>query len=222
MPDVRLNLIAAAVLISALAALPSLSAEGLSSGADASAARVASFLEGLRAEAGATRGLDTPETLALVGVGAGCGMNAFELFDAVHRWAASAGVRLRIGAESLREAARAYDIGRERVRSLLPLDLMTSLEIGAVLAPGQAALAATLDAPYSEYVEIGTIKLSPSFGFASMEPDRYLKPYGISVARFPMTASLSRLELYAPRKGAIYVNGIPKPKRWNLWPITKR
>jgi hypothetical protein len=212
---------AIAVLVLSLAARPA-SAEGLSSLADAFAPRVASFLEGLHAAPGETRGLDVPETLALIGVGAKQGMNAFELFDAVHRWAVSAGVRFRLEAAGLREAARVYDIGRERVRSLLPLDLMTGLEVGAALSPGQAALSATLAAPYSEYVEIGTIKLAESFGFAALEPDRYLKPYGISVSRFPVSASLNRLELYAPHKGAIYVNGLPRPKRWNLWPITKR
>jgi hypothetical protein len=197
-------------------------AEPLFSSADAFAPRVASFLQTLRARPGEMRGLDARETLALMDVGAKLGMNAFELLDAVNRWASSAGVRFRIEAEGLREAARAYDIGRERVRSLLPLDRMTSLEVGAVLSPGQAPLAATLAAPYSEYVEIGTIKLSTSFGFSALEPDRYLKPYGISVVRFPMSASLNRLELYAPHKGAIYMNGVPRPKRWNLWPICKR
>jgi hypothetical protein len=210
-----------AILVFAFGGRPSF-AEPLSSSADAFAPRVASFLQTLRARPGEMRGLDARETVDLMGVAAKHGMNAFELLDAVNRWASSAGVRIRIEAEGLHEAARAYDIGRERVRSLLPLDLMTSLEVGAVLSPGQAPIAATLEAPYSEYVEIGTIKLSRSFGFSALEPDRYLKPYGISVARFPVSASLNRLELYAPHKGAIYVNGVPKPKRWNLWPIRKR
>lgn len=183
---------------------------------------VEAFLGSLDAAAGGVRKLDTPETLALFGVGAGLGLNVFELLDAVHRWALPARVRLSIPGEALHEATRAFDMGRERVRSLLPLDLMTGLEIGAILSPGQDALAATLAEPYSEYVELGTIKLSTSFGFGELEPGRFLKPHGIAVARFPVVASLDRLELYAPRKGAIYVSGIPKPKRWNLWPITRR
>jgi hypothetical protein len=209
-----------AVLLFLGSAVCPLDAQELYSAADAFAPRVASFLEGLHAQPGAVRNLDKPETLALIGVGAKHGMNVFELFDAVHRWAVAANVRFHIGAEGLHEATRVYDIGRERVRSLLPMDLMTSLEVGAALSSGQVALSAALAAPYSEYVEIGTIRLATSFGFAVLEADRFLRPYGISVARFPVSASLNRLELYAPHKGAIYINNVPRPKRWNLWPIT--
>jgi hypothetical protein len=212
---------AAILLASCLLVLP-IAAEELSSSADSSAREVASFLDGLRAARGSNRSLDAEETLALIGVGAKQGLNVFELFDAVHRWAVVADVRFSFATEGIHEAVRVYDIGRERVRSLLPLDLMTSLEVGAALSPEQPALAATLAEPYSDYVEIGTINLAASFGFGAMEPDRFLKPYGISVSRFPVTASLDRLELYAPHKGAIYIYGMPKPKRWNLWPIASR
>lgn len=188
----------------------------------APAPRVAAFLAGLAAAPGSVRTLDSRETLALFGVAAALGLNVFELLDAVHRWALPARVRFFMPGECLHEAAQVYDVGRERVRALLPLDLISGLEIGAILSPDQAALSATLAEPYSEYVEIGTISLSSRFGFVSLEPDMFLKPYGISVSRFPIVASLDRLELYAPGKGAIYVSGAPKPKRWNLWPITKR
>jgi hypothetical protein len=221
--DARFPVLFAAALLAIGPAVLDLGAEEpLSSSADAYAPRVAAFLESLGAKPGTLLKLETPETLALMGVGAKQGMNVFELFDAVHRWAVVKNVRFHIGEDSLREAARVYDIGRERVRSLLPLDLMTGLEVGAALSPDEAALAATLAEPYSEYVEIGTIKLSTRFGFNVLEPDRFLKPYGIAVTRFPVSASLNRLELYAPHKGAIYISDMPRPKRWNLWPITGR
>jgi len=220
MGRMRLSIALAAALLAGGLLAPALAAEDLSS--DAFAVKVAAFLGGLDARSGTTRSLGREESIALVGIGAKYGMNVFELFDAVYRWASAARVRLRFGADSLHEVARVFDIGRERVRALLPLDQMTSLEVGVALASGQPALSATLPAPYSEYVELGTIKLSEAFGFGALEPNRYLKPYGISVVRFPVAAPLDRLELYAPRKGAIYVAGAPRPKRWNLWPITKR
>jgi hypothetical protein len=113
-------------------------------------------------------------------------------------------------------------MGRERVRALLPFDQLLRLELGAALSAGDGALDASLAQPYEQFVEIGTIKLSTRFGFGALEPDRFLKPKGIFVSRFPFASSLDRLELYAPGKGAIYVRGLLKPKRWNLVPISKR
>ncbi len=218
----RLAIIAAAAIVFwTSAAFPLASEEPKASGAKPTRS-VVEVLDGLAVKPGELRTLDAAETLSLFGAGAVEGLNVFELLDAVHRWALSARVRVSFPGGGLHEAARVYDMGRERVRALLPLDLVTSLEIGAIISPGQAALAADLAEPYSEFVEIGTIKLSRSFGFGALEPHRFLEPYGIVVARFPIVAPLDRLELYAPQKGAIYVSGAPKPKRWNLWPITKR
>lgn len=222
MRKARAAIVCALVLAAVVPGSGSIAAEELLSSADRAAPQVASFLGGLGAAAGRLRTLDTPETLALMGLGADQGLNVFELLDAVYRWASPAGVRLALSGPNLREVSKAFDMGRERVRALLPFDLLIGLEIGAVLSPGQDALDASLAEPYEEYVEIGTIKLSTRFGFAGLEANRFSKPKGIAVSRFPFTTSLERLELYAPHKGAIYARGVLKPKRWNLMPIVKR
>jgi hypothetical protein len=98
---------------------------------------------------------------------------------------------------------------------------MVSLEIGAVQKAGQKAMDVQLSAGREEYIEIGTAVYEPRFGFSTLSPLQFGGAYGVRVKRFFLSSDLDRLELYEPGKGAIWVKGLGRPKKWNLWIVRK-
>lgn len=121
----------------------------------------------------------------------------------------------------MRKIQPLYDMGKDRVLALLPVDKMIKLETGASFNTAQKALDVYLEEEHQAYIEIGTAMYQKTFGFAKISPLLFSEPYGIMVKKMIFATPLEKLELYAPGKGAIYARGISKPKRWNLWVITK-
>lgn len=195
-------------------------AEGV--GADAAAPVVAARLAKLPIRAGSVYVLEGQEAHDFVALAAETRINAFELIDCAYRYLAPRQLRIRISGETLRKADVEFDLGKERVRTLLPIESMTSLEIGAAYEPGEAAMDVRLVERSSAATDFGTAILETRFGFHTLAPKAFDEPFGISVRRFLFSSDLSRVELYAAGKAAFYVSGLWKPKRWNIWIVRKR
>jgi hypothetical protein len=185
-------------------------------GADAAAPAIAEELAALKTQRGTTRLLTEAETGSLIALAAKLSINVFELLDDTYRYASAEGVRFILSGASLRSAATSFDMGGERIDSLLPIEKTDRVELGATLKGDQEAMDVYLTAPHSDYIELGTAMMERRFGFKRLEPRLFAEAYGVKVKRFPISTELDRIELYAPAKGAIYVKALNRPKRWNL------
>lgn len=199
---------------------PAVFAQGAKPGANGAAAEVAALLAGFELPATGTALLDDGRTETMIALAARMRINVFELLDASYRYLAPLGFRISIPGSSLRKTEALYDFGRERVRALLPVDVIERIEIGAVRNPEQKAMDVWLSEPREEFIEIGTAVYQTRFGFEKLSPLRFDRSYGVTVKRFFFSTVLERLELYEPGKGAIYVKGLSRPKKWNLWIVT--
>ncbi len=191
-------------------------------GADYGAPFVASFLEALELPEGESYAFTYGDTEQALGLSADRGINIFELIDGMYRYLAPRGMRISISGDSLRRLQAEFDLGGERVLAILSVEKLRYLELGAVLSGlnsgpgGQSALDVYLDSPCSKYIEIGTASYEERFGFKTITPLLLSDAYGITVKRLFVNTPLTKLELYAPGKGAIYVKALSRPKRWNL------
>lgn len=186
------------------------------SGADKAALPVAEYLATLSLSVGERHVMSPAETEALVSLSADLSINVFELMDCVARYALPSGVRLVLPGDSLRALESRFRLGDARVLSILPVEKLDRLEIGSSLEKGENPIDIYLVSEYESFIEIGTAHYEKRFGFAKVGPLSFESCFGIQVSRFLFSAPLVRLELYAPAKGAIYVRGVGKPKRWNL------
>ena|GEM_PF-681684 len=218
---VKRGILNAAIIISLLciAVGPLHSAEGI--GADLAATRVAQSFARLPIKVGETYRFSEAQTIAFIGLAADIQINVFELIDCSYRYLAPRDMRIRIEGDDLREAERFFDLGRERVNAILPVEDIDNLELGALNKPDQAAMDVQLLRESSQYVEIGTAKLALHFGFRAISPLLFEAPYGIKVQRLIFTTDFLKLELYAPGKAALFVVGVPRPKRWNIWMVRR-
>jgi len=201
--------------------LSSLPAE-VQAGADAAAPEIAKYLETLDLSEEKLYTLTDSETGRIIDLAAKLRINVFELIDCTCRYAIPNRMRISITGDAMRKVQTTYDLGKERVLALLPVDKMTKLETGYSWVKGQTALDVFLESSHQAYIEIGTAVYDKRFGFARIEPYLFADPYGITVKQFIFSAPLEKLELYAPGKGAIYAKGVSRPKKWNLWVITRK
>ena len=185
-------------------------------GADAAYPYVAEFLEGIPFEAGKLYECSLSDLRDAMNLAADVQINVFELIDCFYRWCEPRDIRIAMDGDDLRQIEREFDLGGERILAILALENLTRLETGAVLEEGQRALDMYLSEPYEKYIEIGTAFYEKRAGFQKMTPRVFGEAYGITVKKFFITTPLVRLELFEPGRGAIYVNAISRPKRWNL------
>lgn len=186
------------------------------SGADKAYPAVRGYLSQLPFQADILRQLSASEAERLIALSAEQGINVFELIDCAVRYAKEAGIRLSITGDSLRAVESRFSLGDERVLAILPVDKLIRLEAGVIISSGQKEVDIYLDSEYESYIEIGKAHYKTRFGFERMSPLLFDGCYGVQVSRFLISTPLEKLELYAPAKGAIYVKGLSRPKRWNL------
>lgn len=191
-------------------------------GAEGGVIPVATLLKSFPTTDGESFTLAPGDTEKLLGVAADTGMNIFELLDCAYRYTTQRRIRLVLPGSALREAARGFDMGGDRIDALLPLEKIDRLEIGSILVSGQEAMDVYLLAKHEQFIEIGTAVMENRFGFKRLAPNLFDLAYGVRVQRFPFNTELIKLELYAPVKGAIYVKALLRPKRWNLNAIERR
>lgn len=180
------------------------------------------YLETLPLQPNAIYSCDEAITLELVSLAADEHINVFELIDCMVRYAKPRAYRFKIVGNFLRATQDRFDLGGERVLKILAIDKLDYLEFGANLTEGQSDLDIYMSSTREAYIEIGTARYAERFGFKSVSPLLFDKAYGIMVTKLFIKTPLTKLELFSPGKGAIYVSALSRPKRWNLDIITPR
>lgn len=208
------------ILICWLCGLSAFSLERI--GADSAVPEIFNVLSSFRIPHGSEHVLSSAETEKLIGKASELAINVFELIDCMHRYAINERIRMVITGDSLRATENIYNLGDERVLAILPVSVLQRIETGAILSNNQNALDIFLNSEYESFIEIGTARYEKKFGFKSLTPLLFQNSYGVQVSKLVFSAPLIKLELYAPAKGAIYVRGVPRPKRWNLPVITEK
>lgn len=166
--------------------------------------------------------LSDSEAFSLINLSADAGINVFELIDSVFRILEPLKARVVITGDSLRKTEDFFILGDERVLSILPIKKLVYLEVGKSISSKQNDLDIFLDSEYESFIEIGTARYLKHFGFKNLSPSLFDSCFGVQVHKLFFSAPLIKLELYGPAKGAIYVKGLMKPKRWNLQIIQRK
>lgn len=191
-------------------------------GANNAAPKIAFFMNSLTFVPETVHVLTEQETGALFQLAASNKINVFELIDCVYRTVSVRNVRVAITGDSLRKLETRFDFGGERILAILPIGKLDYLETGALFESDDKALDIFLVSTHESRMEIGTALYQRRFGFASVAPLVFSAAYGITVKKLFITTTLEKLELYEPGKGAIYVGGMSRPKRWNLDVVTEK
>ncbi len=190
-------------------------------GANKAEPLVTAFLKTLPLKSGQLYILTYKDTESLIDLAAQIHINVFEVLDCAFRYIKPLNIRVQVSGSQLRSLQKRYDLGGDRVLSILSVEKLNNLELGARLANGQNDLDIFLNAPSEKYIEIGTAVYDVRFGFKKISPLLFDEAYGITVKKMFITTTLERLELFAPGKGAIYVKALQRPKKWNLDVVTK-
>lgn len=189
-------------------------------GADKAVPHIFAFFDTLPLVPGTVYSLNESETEKLISLAADIHINVFEVIDCAFRYLNPVQCRVSIDGELLRKLESRFNLGGSRVLAILAVEKIRYFETGAVLNKNQNDLDIFLSEPAETYIEIGTAKYDTHFGFRKMSPLLFEDAFGITVKKLLFSAPFTRLKLFAPGKGEIYVKGVPRPKRWNLDVIT--
>ena len=165
--------------------------------------------------------MSTKDIESILGTAADLGINFFELIDCMYRYLEPSNKRLEISGELLRRVRTSFRYGGYPVEELLPIERIVRVQVGKCFTKLQRPLEMTLDAPYSVYIEIATASYEIECGFTKIEPLTFLESYGMYIKKWNIVKPVRKIHLYEPGLGAIYAQGFFKPKRWNLYPITR-
>ncbi len=165
--------------------------------------------------------LSDTELEQILGTAADIQINLFELLDCLYRYLQPRNMRVEITGSSFRHLQSSFDYGEERVLALFPVHKLVKVQTGACFSQDQKAFDMYLDSKYTKYIEIGTALYEPRCGFEKLEPLTFSEAYGMQIKKWGMVKKLSKIYHYENGKGAIYVKGFFRPKRWRLWLIKR-
>lgn len=148
-------------------------------------------------------------------------VNIFELFGVVVPVLERREVRLLILGNRLREATEIFELGGDRANALLPVEKVRYVELGAKLAPTDAAVDVYLTEEHNQFLEIADITLSTHYGFAEVEDRVFAGGFGAGVKRIGFSFNLDSIDMYELNKVAIYVRNFGRPKRWRIYDIVR-
>ncbi len=149
-------------------------------------------------------------------------INLFELFGVVVPVLEDQEVRLLILGSRLRDAAEVFELGGDRANALLPAQKVRYVELGAKLAPTDAAVDIYLTREHNQFLEIADITLSTHYGFADVEDRAFTGGFGAGVKRIGFSFNLDSIDMYELNKVAIYVRNFGRPKRWRIYDIERK
>lgn len=190
-------------------------------GADHAEPAVRSYLEGIPLTVNTLYRFSEKETGELVELARVEKINVFELIDCIVRYAKPRRFRVSLQGSYIRDLQSTYNLGGQRVLTILSIETLQFLEAGYRLTGDDRDMDVYISEEREAYIEIGTARYNTRFGFDSVSPLSFSGAYGIMVKKLFITTPLERLELFSPGKGAIYVKAISRPKRWNLDVVTK-
>lgn len=147
-------------------------------------------------------------------------INLLELMDCMYRYLAPNRKRIEISGSIIRKSQTSFSYG-DPLETLLPLEKLEKLEIGACFISEQKPLDMWLESEYSVSIKIATAVYDTRCGFAKIEPLNFLQPYGMQVKKWNIIKPIRKFELYAPGLGAVYAVGFFRPKRWYVDSVTR-
>jgi hypothetical protein len=191
--------------------------------ASASAADLSTILDGLCPRNG-IREIGTEDLTRLLEYGIEHELMIFELFNEAAVHLMRTGSRAHIDGQTLRDLDRLYDLGGDRVYSLLPVSKIADVYIGGAVLEGDAPLEVLLTGEHESQLENESTKvlnkmrilLSERYGFASITPGSFLDGFGAGVRLSLFRFALESVEIYEKNKIAIRTDGFSRPKRWRI------
>lgn len=147
-------------------------------------------------------------------------INLFELIDCIYRYLAPNNKRFEISGTILRNAQTTYSYG-DPIETLLPIENMEKLQVGACFTQEQKPLDMWLSAPYSVFIKVATAVYDTRCGFGKLEPLNFLEPYGMQVKKWNIVKPIRKFHLYEPWHSAVYAEGFFRPKRWWVDSVTR-
>lgn len=198
-----------------------LSANPTRLGSDHAEAGIADFLTEMKLTPTTIYICTETDTAKLIALAETEKINVFELIDCIYRFISPRNIRILLYGEHIRKMQMNFDLGGDRILAILAIDTLRYIEFGSILNKGQNAMDVYLEAPRETYIEIGMAHYESQFGFTTLRPNLFDDAYGITVQKFFLKAPLTKLELFSPGKGAIYVKNMFRPKKWNLDVVTK-
>jgi len=171
---------------------------------------------------GTARQMDGEELNRLLVYGESRGLTIFEVFNESIVALAAGGQKVTISGDLLRSAAARFDLGGDRVASLLPVAKVAQVSLGSS-GPGEPGeLEVLLREEHAQYLELADIRLSTRYGFRDVRPGLFADGFGASVRRLLFSFNLESIELYAKNRVAIHVRSLAQPKRWRIPRITTK
>lgn len=165
-------------------------------------------------------GLDELERLLQYGTAER--LTIFEVLNQAIVALAAGGQTVTISGDSLRAAADRYDLGGERIASLLPVAKVDAIVVGSRGAGAPGELQISLKEEHAQFVELADVRLTRRYGFRDVRPGLFADGFGASVRRVLFSFNLDSIELYDRNKVAIHVKSLPQPKRWRIPRITAK
>ena len=147
-------------------------------------------------------------------------INLFELLDCIYRYLAPNHKRFEISGTVLREAQTTYSYG-DPIETLLPIEKMEKIQVGACLTQEQKPLDMWLSEPYSVFIKVATAVYDTRCGFGKLEPLNFLQPYGMQVKKWNIVKPIRKFHLFEPGRSAVYAEGFFRPKRWWVDSVTR-
>jgi hypothetical protein len=158
----------------------------------------------------------------LLQYGAAEKLTIFEVFNAAILTLAAGGQAVTIRGEELRLASERYDLGGERVASLIPVAKVDWVMLGARSPEAPGELEVVLKEEHAQFLELADIKLSRRYGFKDVRRGLFAQGFGASVRRVFFSFNLESIEIYDRNRIAIHVKSLPQPKRWRIPRITPK
>ncbi len=171
---------------------------------------------------GSVREMDGEELDRLLRYGESRGLTIFEVFNEAIVALAAGTQKVTISGDLLRSAAERFDLGGDRVASLLPVAKVAKVSLGSNGPGAPGGLEVLLREEHAQYLELADIRLSTRYGFRDVRPGLFADGFGASVRRLLFSFALESMELYAPGKVAIHVRSLAQPKRWRIPRITSK
>ena len=147
-------------------------------------------------------------------------VNLFELLDCIYRYLAPNHKRFEISGRVLRNAQTTYSYG-DPIETLLPIEKMEKIQVGACLTQEQKPLDMWLSEPYSVFIKVATAVYDTRCGFGKLEPLNFLQPYGMQVKKWNIVKPIRKFHLFEPGRSAVYAEGFFRPKRWWVDSVTR-
>ena len=147
-------------------------------------------------------------------------INLFELLDCIYRYLAPNHKRFEISGTVLREAQTTYSYG-DPIETLLPIEKMEKIQVGACFTQEQKPLDMWLSEPYSVFIKVATAVYDTRCGFGKLEPLNFLQPYGMQVKKWNIVKPIRKFHLFEPGRSAVYAEGFFRPKRWWVDSVTR-